>query len=195
MRPICVVPQAPSPLLTDLSMPRLRLDIDYARPVWTGRPILGRLLRRAMRRTFASPHVAREDLPNPDCTEVVIALRLTDDAQMRALNHQFRQIDKATNVLSFPSLDHEAMAEPSFLGDIAIGFETVQREAAREEKQFTDHLTHLMVHGCLHLIGYDHQDRAEAEAMEAKEIAILADLGLANPYADFDLVEKMKQDA
>ena len=192
MRPICVAPQ---PLPTDLSMPRLRLEIDYARPVWTGRSVLGRLLRQAARKTFAPPHVLPDDLPNPDCTEVVIALRLTDDAEMRALNHQFRQIDKATNVLSFPSSDHEAMAESSFLGDIAIGFETVQREAVRDEKQFSDHLAHLLVHGCLHLIGYDHQDRAEAEAMEAKEIAILADLGLANPYADFDLVETMQQGA
>ena len=193
MRPICVAPQPPLP--TDLFMPRLRLEIDYARPVWTGRPVLGRLLRQAVRKTFAPPHVLPDDLPNPDCAEVVIALKLTDDAEMRALNQQFRQIDKATNVLSFPSSDHEAIAESSFLGDIAIGFETVQREAVRDAKQFFDHLAHLLVHGCLHLIGYDHQDRAEAEAMEAKEIAILADLGLANPYADFDLVETMQQGA
>ena len=176
-------------------MPRLRLDIDYASPLWTGRRALGALLRKAAASVFSPAHVDSEELPNPACARLLIALRLTDDADMRGLNSAFRNKDKATNVLSFPSHDAEAMDEPSFLGNIAIGYETVQREAEADGKTFNDHLVHLLVHGCLHLIGHDHQDKTEAEEMEALEIAILAGLGLANPYADFDLVEQPKHGA
>ena len=176
-------------------MPSLRLEIDYASPLWTDRRALGVLLRKAAARVFLPRHVAIEDLPNPACRQLALALRLTDDAEMRALNATFRHKDKATNVLSFPSHDAEVMDEPSFLGNIAIGYETVRREAEQDGKTFADHLAHLLVHGCLHLVGYDHQDAAEAEAMEALEIMILDDLGLANPYADFDLVEKTQEGA
>lgn len=176
-------------------MPRIRLDLDYAHTQWTDRRALGTLLRKAARKVFSAPHVEAEEVPQPDCTELVIAVKLTDDAEMQALNLAFRQMDKPTNVLSFPSSDEEACDDPSFLGNIAIGYETVRREAEQDGKAFYDHLVHLLVHGCLHLIGYDHLDSDEAEEMEAKEIAILADLGIADPYADFDLVEKMKQGA
>ena len=176
-------------------MPTLRLDLDYASPLWTDRRKLGQTLRHAAKAVFLETHVAREELPNPDCQKIVIAVKLTDDAEMRAFNATFRQIDKPTNVLSFPSTDEEAMADESFLGNIAIGFETVKREAKQDGKAFLDHLVHLIVHGCLHLIGYDHLERVDAEAMEALEIVILASLGLANPYADFDLVQQAEQGA
>ena len=191
-------PPAPRHLLpqaAETAMPRLRLDIDYASPLWTDRRALGALLRKAAASVFSQAYVDSEELPNPACARLLIALRLTDDADMRGLNSAFRNKDKATNVLSFPSHDAEAMDEPSFLGNIAIGYETVQREAARDGKSFTDHLVHLLVHGCLHLIGYDHQEAGEAEEMEVLEIAILAGLGLANPYADFDLVQNTSQGA
>lgn len=107
---------------------------------------------------------------------------LTDDAHMRVLNKTWRKIDKPTNVLSFPAPE-EAKSTQGLLGDIVLAFETVMREAEEESKQPLDHLTHLTVHGSLHLFGHDHQDDAEAEIMETREREILARLGIADPYA------------
>ncbi len=113
-----------------------------------------------------------------------IVVLLCDDAGMRQLNKDYRHKDKATNVLSFPApksmrvkgvLDH--------LGDIALGFETCVREAQEQGKSLKNHVLHLSVHGALHLLGYDHADDAEAEAMETFERTILAGLGVADPYA------------
>jgi probable rRNA maturation factor len=170
-------------------MPSLRLDVDYASPLWTDRRALGQALRRAGKAVFLEKHVARATLPHPACQKMVIAVKLTDDAEMQALNATFRGMDKATNVLSFPSTDDEVMQAESFLGNIAIGYETVEREAAHDGKMFQEHVIHLLVHGCLHLVGFDHLQQAEAEEMEALETKILATLGLADPYANFDLVQ------
>jgi probable rRNA maturation factor len=175
-------------------MPLLRLDLDYASPLWTDRRALGRILRQAAKTVFFKQHVATSELPHPDCKTIVIAVRLTDDSEMHALNVRFRHQDKPTNVLSFPSSDEEAMAAQSFLGNIAIGYETAAREAEQDGKSLTDHVVHLLVHGCLHLIGYDHEQESEAEEMEQLEIAILEALGIANPYAQFELVPHVKQD-
>ena len=109
---------------------------------------------------------------------------LTDDAAIRALNRAFRGEDKATNVLSFPSAMPTGAGQPRHLGDIALAYETLAREAAAEHKTLADHATHLIVHGVLHLLGYDHDTEADAEAMEALEIAALARLGIADPYRD-----------
>ena len=120
-----------------------------------------------------------------------VAVMLTDDAGIRALNKEFRGIDKPTNVLSFPapeSGDNDAPDVPRALGDIAIAYETLRREAEEETKPFLDHLSHLAVHGFLHLLGYDHETDDEADAMEACEVAILAQLGIPDPYADQDRV-------
>ena len=108
---------------------------------------------------------------------------LTDDATIRAMNAQWRGIDKPTNVLSFPA-GESLRARSAHLGDIAIACETVAREAAAENKAFLDHLAHLAVHGYLHLIGFDHETDPEAERMEHLETRILAGLGIADPYAD-----------
>ncbi len=174
---------------------RVRLDLDYASRLWTQRRSVSALLRQTVEHVFEGPWIDNEDLPHPACRTIVIALRLTDDAQMRQLNADFRQKDQATNVLSFPSTEAEALMPDSFLGNIAIGYETVQREAVQDGKDFLDHLRHLLVHGCLHLIGYDHQQTTEAEEMEALEIKILAALGIANPYAAFELVERIGKGA
>lgn len=119
-----------------------------------------------------------------------------DDARIGALNGDFRGKAKATNVLSWPSVERGALLagalpdrpepgtaeDPENLGDIAIAWETCAAEAEAAGKPMADHVTHLVVHGFLHLLGYDHLRDADAEAMEAAELRILARLGLSDPY-------------
>jgi probable rRNA maturation factor len=112
-----------------------------------------------------------------------VSVLLADDAEARALNERWRGVDKPTNVLSFPAAAPDKTAAAPLLGDIAVAFETVEREAAEEGKTFTDHAAHLVVHGFLHLLGFDHQGAGEADRMEAIEARALARLGIADPYA------------
>lgn len=123
-----------------------------------------------------------------DIGEAELAVMLTDDAGIRTLNSNWRGVDKPTNVLSFPALQPTAAGGPDdaprMLGDIAIAYETARKEADDEQKPFDHHLSHLAVHGFLHLIGYDHEKDDDAEAMEALEQEILAQLGIPDPYAD-----------
>lgn len=124
-----------------------------------------------------------EDQPFPKMP-VELSLVFTDDENIREINAEWRDKDKATNVLSFPAFPLEPGGMPGpMLGDIVIARETVEREALELEKSFGDHLTHLLVHGFLHLFGYDHMDEEEAEEMESLETRILAVLGLSDPYA------------
>lgn len=109
-----------------------------------------------------------------------LSIVLSDDAQVRALNRDYRNKDKPTNVLSFPQPD-------PMLGDIILARETVLREAAGKSISVEHHLTHLVIHGWLHLQGFDHQTDAEAADMEALEIAALRTLGIDNPYAVDDV--------
>ena len=130
---------------------------------------------------------AAAEIADADVGEAEIAVMLTDDAGIRTLNNNWRGMDKPTNVLSFPALQPTASAPPDaprMLGDIAIAYETTRREADDEQKPFDHHLSHLAVHGFLHLIGYDHEKDEEAEAMEDLERDILAQLGIPDPYAD-----------
>lgn len=107
------------------------------------------------------------------------AVRLTDDAEVRRLNRQFRGKDQPTNVLAFP-----APANPErHLGDVALAFGVCAREAAEQDKTLGGHMQHLVAHGVLHLLGYDHMTDAEAEEMERLERAVLAGLGISDPYA------------
>lgn len=106
---------------------------------------------------------------------VEISVMLADDAFVQDLNHRFRGKNTPTNILSFPG-------EDTHLGDIALAFETIQHEAEAQGKSFRDHTTHLLVHGVLHLLGYDHMKPKEAKEMETLEIKILKKLGVANPY-------------
>ena len=112
-----------------------------------------------------------------------IAILLADDARIAELNAAFRGKDGPTNVLSFPAATGVDAPQSRSLGDIALAFGVCAREAAEQGKSLAHHLQHLTAHGVLHLLGYDHESDAEAEAMEAKERAILAGLGVADPYA------------
>lgn len=110
-----------------------------------------------------------------------VSLLLGDDASIAELNQQFRGKAGPTNVLSFPPAP--GTSEPGFLGDIALAAETIVEQAQFQGKRFENHAAHLVVHGFLHLIGYDHENPADAEAMEARERTILASLGIEDPYA------------
>lgn len=107
-----------------------------------------------------------------------IVVLLTDDAAVRELNGRFRDKDKPTNVLSFPAPENAC----PHLGDIVLAYGVCATEAEAQGKTLADHLSHLVVHGVLHLLGRDHEDDAEAEEMEAEEREILAQIGVADPY-------------
>lgn len=150
---------------------------------WSAEPEADAIIHRAIE--------AASGMIEDDTADAELAIMLTDDAGIRTLNNNWRGMDKATNVLSFPALQPPEGAPvpddmPMMLGDIAIAFETLRREADEEEKPFANHLSHLAVHGFLHLVGYDHENDADAEEMEQKEREILATLGIPDPYADSD---------
>lgn len=109
---------------------------------------------------------------------------LADDAFVRELNKTYRGQDKPTNVLSFPSLPdtRHPIPDTRYLGDIVLARQTIEREAREQAKTVRDHAAHLLVHGTLHLLGYDHMRKKEAEEMEAIEIKVLKKLGINNPY-------------
>jgi len=118
-------------------------------------------------------------------TPLTLGLVLTDDAEQRELNRTFRGRDAATNVLAFALADSTCpMGTPVLLGDVVLAFATVAREAAEQRKPLPDHLRHLVVHGVLHLLGFDHQATEAAAAMEAREVEILETLGVPDPYRD-----------
>ena len=120
----------------------------------------------------------------PPADRVVIGVTLADAAEQRRLNRNWRGKDASTNVLAFPVAGRERppVGAPLLLGDVVLALETIATEAAAQNKPLADHLRHLVVHGVLHLLGEDHADPAEAEAMERREIAILAELGVPDPY-------------
>jgi probable rRNA maturation factor len=111
---------------------------------------------------------------------------LTDDAEMRTLNRTWRGKDASTNVLSFPAGEPrgETPGEPCALGDVVLAAETVLTEADAQGVEAADHVAHLVVHGMLHLLGFDHEREADTLRMEALETKVLAGLGIADPYAE-----------
>lgn len=114
--------------------------------------------------------------------EVSVCVLLTHDDAMQALNGRWRERDKPTNVLSFPAACGEVQPGLRALGDLALGWGVVRAEAGNQGKPLHHHVAHLLVHGFLHLLGYDHEVEAQAEIMESREIAILSELGVPDPY-------------
>lgn len=160
----------------------LNIDVSIADDTWTA--ALGdadKICRIAAQAAFEA--VAMADLDNAE-----VSILLTDDAQVQALNRDYRKKDRPTNVLSFANLDEAGACEPGhvMLGDIVIALGVVLSEAKNEGKTLADHLTHLVIHGMLHLLGHDHENDGEAEEMESLEIKTLAGLGVADPYKAAD---------
>lgn len=153
-----------------------QVEVIQSSPLWRAWPGVERLVRRAI---DASLEASGAEILNGAEVSVLLA----DDAEVRALNKRWRGVDKPTNVLSFPAAAPDKIAASPLLGDIVVAFETAEREAVEEDKTFADHVAHLVVHGFLHLLGFDHQIACEADRMEALETSALARLGIANPYA------------
>ena len=143
------------------------IDVQIQSPLWDAEPTAAQTVCAAVEAAAALVPATGE-----------VSVLLTDDASVRDLNRAWRALDKPTNVLSFPA----AKAGGALLGDIAIAYETVAREAAADTKPFLHHLAHLAVHGFLHLLGYDHQTDSQVDAMEGLERAALARLDIADPY-------------
>lgn len=153
------------------------IDILIQSPLWKIQPSAQVTVRDAIDAAAAA-------LP---ATEGEVSVVLADDAAIRALNRDWRGIDQTTNVLSFPTQPSDAKTGPPMLGDIVVAYEALARECADEGKVFLHHLSHLTVHGFLHLMGYDHATDTEAGAMERLESVILARLNIPDPYLARDL--------
>jgi probable rRNA maturation factor len=165
-------------------MSELDIQISVEEGSWPAEDQLQALSERVL--GAAAGYLAREEgQPFPAGTAPEVSLVFTADEEIRGINAQWRGQDKPTNVLSFPAypLTPGRMPGP-MLGDIILAQETLAREAADLGKPFDAHLTHLLVHGFLHLFGYDHMENEEAEKMEGLETRILAELGLSDPYGD-----------
>lgn len=159
--------------MSALTAQGLSIDLRIADPRWTG--ALGGL-----------EDIAVRVLDHGACVVGAggeVSILMTDDAEMQTLNRRWRDLDKPTDVLSFPSDDPEIPGQPKHLGDIAVGFETAFRDAQAMNRPFEAHIAHLLIHGFLHLVGYDHIDPEDAAVMEPLETKILAGLGWPDPYA------------
>jgi probable rRNA maturation factor len=154
------------------------IDLVVESKLWSAAPEAESLLRRAISEAATALSTKHAEL----------AIVLSDDSAVRLLNRDWRGVDAATNVLSFPASSHPPAgrggkrAAPRLLGDIVLAYETIAREARDEGKPFDDHLAHLAVHGFLHLLGYDHERDDDADRMEKIERDILARLAIPDPY-------------
>jgi probable rRNA maturation factor len=159
------------------TVPGPTIDIQVQSPRWRAEPGAKQTVRDAI--TAAAATISTKDGE--------VGMVLTDDETIRLLNRDWRGIDKPTNVLSFPAATTRvSVTGTKFLGDIVLAYETIQRECDHENRIFLHHLAHLVVHGFLHLCGYDHQLDTEADAMERLESRILADLDIPDPYLQRD---------
>jgi probable rRNA maturation factor len=156
--------------------PSVAVDIRIEAGDW---PANSRLHRHADRAVTAAVTGARPSI----ASGAEVSILFTDDVRMRELIRRHRGKAMPTNVLSFPAARRDARLFGPLLGDIVLAMETVRREAAEQGLAFDDHLTHLIVHGFLHLLGHDHVNDGDAAVMEGLETDILASLGIADPYA------------
>lgn len=164
--------------------PQIEVDVLVEAAPWAALAGAGEIVARAVQAACAGA-LAEYEI---DIDGAEIAVKLTDDEAIRALNRDWRGKDYATNVLSFPTPEMARAGGDPHLGDIAIAYETLAREAEAEGKPVADHLAHLAVHGTLHLLGYDHEVAEDAEEMEATERRVLAGLAIPDPYADTEPV-------
>ncbi len=170
----------------------MEIDITVSDPGWEDQDFdplpLVKTAVEATLRDAAMPSA----LKSPKDLE--LSVLLTGDSDIRTLNREYRNQDKPTNVLSFATLDDPdsvtlaSLPGPFHLGDMVLALETLKREAEEQEKALSGHFTHLVVHGTLHLLGYDHREPGEADAMESLEITVLANLGIENPYKNPDFM-------
>ena len=155
--------------------PQIEVIVRSAR--WRRTPTAKAIVRKAISAAAKAASTPRAEL----------AIVLANDSAIRALNRQWRGKNAPTNVLSFPApASGKRRSKPPYIGDIVIAYETTKREAAAEGKPFNHHLSHLAVHGFLHLLGFDHHDVREATRMEQLERRILARLRVPDPYAPRD---------
>jgi probable rRNA maturation factor len=147
-----------------------KIELLVKSDLWKGKENVKSVARRAIAKAAAALSTRKAEL----------AIVLTDDSAIRLLNRDWRGVDAATNVLSFPT--GRARGEPPFIGDIVLAYETVAGEARAERKPLAHHVAHLALHGYLHLLGYDHVRKKDAETMEQVERDILRQLAIPDPY-------------
>jgi probable rRNA maturation factor len=172
------VRRAPSPTLPRkrrrAKKDNLLIEIIVQSARWKQQPKAAHIVRKSISAAAIATSTPRAEL----------AIVLTNDSAIRALNRDWCGLDAPTNVLSFPAAKKIlSLAGPPLLGDVVIAYQTVAREARDEAKPFAHHLAHLVVHGYLHLVGCDHDNDRKARRMERLEVAILAKLGVPDPYA------------
>lgn len=166
-------PPPESPVL-EIDAHMMHAEVILDAPQWQSKKNLGMTIKKAL-------HGVNNMMDDETCCPLSVTITCVDDSAIQTLNKNFRDKDKPTNVLSFPDGDIDENGR-LHLGDIAIAFETLEREAVEQKKDFHHHLTHMVAHGLLHLYGYDHETDEEAEEMESLEIEILEDMGIKNPY-------------
>lgn len=159
----------------------VEIEIDLADPCARWRKALPEIDKLCQKAALAALAVCGKTIAG---AKAELSLVLADDAALRELNREFRGQDKPTNVLSFPASEKPEPGAPMvLLGDVVLAYETVAREARAQGKSLAEHTAHMVVHGVLHLLGFDHErGGGEAERMEALETQILAKLGIPNPY-------------
>ena len=153
------------------------VEIVAESQLWDAEPGADEVARRAIAAALAEAR-------RPYMDEAELSVILADDTRVKELNRDWRGKDKPTNVLTFPAAEGDAIASSPMLGDVIIAYETVAEEARESGKTFGDHFAHLVVHGTLHLFGFDHISDDEAELMENTERAALARLGISDPYLE-----------
>ena len=161
------------------------LDIQIQSPLWDAQPQAA----QTMRDVLAAAAIVLSTIDGE------VGIVLTDDQSIRALNRQWRGVDKPTNVLSFPAAHTQTSVSTKVFGDIVMAYETLKRESDDENRNFLHHLAHLTVHGFLHLCGYGHDVDAEAEQMEDLESKIMLSIDLPDPWLGRHLDRELTRDA